>query len=118
MEELEQLETTDIPEQPEDTASEAEQEEVPPAEEAVTAIESVMVTHDSVNIRNHPSTGDESQVIGQAVYGDTYEYVDDNDGWTQIVLEDSQAFIKSEFVEKVNVPEEVAKLSDDTDEGK
>lgn len=117
MEELEQLEATKtkIPEQTEDVLSTEAQEEELASEGTTTVMESIMVTHDSVNIRNHPSTGEESQVIAQAVYGDTYEYVDDNDGWTQIVFENQQAFIKSEFIEKVDVNKEVAKSEADAE---
>ncbi len=94
-------------EQEADSESELESESKDDSESTVT---SVMVTGDTVNIRNLPSTGEDSKVMAQAAYGDIFEFVEEKDGWTQIVYEEQDAFIKSEFLAK-NVNDESNVLS-------
>lgn len=59
----------------------------------------VRVTAENVNIRDYPGTGDNSNVIGTAVFEAEFVLVEEKDGWCQIVFGDLDAYIKADFVE-------------------
>jgi len=59
----------------------------------------VRVTAENVNVRDYPGTGENSHVIGTAVLNDEFVFVDEQDGWCQIVFEEKDAFIKADYIE-------------------
>lgn len=69
------------------------------AEETVVeeSVEEEIVANDKVRIRSNPST--DSEVLGTAVMGDRFIRISEADGWSQIKYKDSQAYIKSDYVE-------------------
>lgn len=65
--------------------------------EEVMHAEQVEVTTDKVNVRDYPSTGEESSVIGKAYKGDRFPLVGQNDEWYQIDYMGQDAFINREY---------------------
>lgn len=81
--------TDEIPEEAENvTESNVEQQMVP----------MVRVVSERVNIRTLPTT--ESDILREAHLNDEFLFVAEQDGWSQIVFEGKDAFIKSEYLEK------------------
>lgn len=81
--------TDEIPEEAENvTESNVEQQMVP----------MVRVVSERVNIRTLPTT--ESDILREAHLDDEFLFVAEQDGWSQIVFEGKDAFIKSEYLEK------------------
>lgn len=58
--------------------------------------------NDEVNVRSGPSQ--DSEVKGQTVIGTTYEYVSDaGDGWSKIIYQGDEAYVKTEFFDQVDL---------------
>ena len=56
-----------------------------------------MTATDTVNIRKEPS--EDADVIRVTSVGEQFEYVGDaGDGWTEIVVDGQNAYVKSEYV--------------------
>lgn len=66
----------------------------------------IIVKADRVNIRKKPII--EDNIIGKAGYGDKFELIAENEGWSQILYHGEDAFIKSEYL----VKEEVSEVND------
>lgn len=98
--------------------SEAESEETEASEEASEAepVVKTVRTTDVVNVRSSDSQNAEK--VGKAQVGDEYELVEEKpNGWSKIIFEGKEAFIKTEFLEPVEVEEaEAAEEEDDDDE--
>lgn len=93
----------------EGTVTVSEDPEPQPQEESVASISAgqVQVTADEVNIRSHPSTEPDSQVIGKADNGDSFPYIDRNDGWFRIEYQGMDAFLSSDYAEIVMEEQEI-----------
>lgn len=63
----------------------------------------VKVIAENVNIRDYPSTDEISNVIGEASLHEEYELAAEQDGWSQIIYKGKDAFIKSDYLEKIEV---------------
>ncbi len=61
--------------------------------------EFVKITADEVNIRDYPSTGNDSAIIGKAFQGEEYPFIAGNEEWCQISFEGSEAFVSRDFAE-------------------
>lgn len=61
-----------------------------------------------VNIRDYPSTDEQSNVIQKGNIGDEFLYVADDNEWCEIICNDQSAFIKLEFVSIVEKEEIVS----------
>lgn len=59
----------------------------------------VRIASIDVNIRDYPSTDENSHVIAKSQPGEEYSYVADNGDWCQIVYQEQDAFVKLEYVE-------------------
>lgn len=56
---------------------------------------------DNVNVRSGPST--DSEKLGQLLSGDTFTCIEAMaDGWSKIDFQGSEAYVKTEFIERVN----------------
>ena len=65
----------------------------------VEEVQEFVRTTDTVKIRAEAST--ECDVLGKAQAGEEFELVDEVDGWSKIKYEGQEAYIKSDYVEKV-----------------
>ncbi len=65
----------------------------------------VKITSSDVNIRSYPSTDENSTVIGKAGIGDEFEYVGETDGFYEIIYEGENAFVSSDYSDKVDIIE-------------
>lgn len=84
-------------------------------EVSVVLVENVEVLSDEVNIRDYPSTGEDSSVIGKAYKGDRYLLIGQNNEWYQIDYEGQDAFINREYAQVVMV-EVVSEVKEQTEE--
>lgn len=93
-------ESSDSNEQVSDNQVSANQvsEENANAEEAVNTLDTVIIEADSVNIRDYPSTDEQSKIIGKANRDDTFQYVDQKDDWCQIKYQGMDAFVKADYL--------------------
>lgn len=64
-------------------------------------MEVAVCNQDDVNIRNFPSTDENSQIIGKAANGEEFEFVAQQEGWVQILYNGQDAFISKEYIEIV-----------------
>lgn len=69
----------------------------------VVYTEQVLVTADEVNVRDYPSTGEESSVIGKAYREDCFSLIGQNDEWYQIEYMGQEAFINRDYARVVMV---------------
>ena len=53
----------------------------------------------TINVRSSASTADNSNKIGSASGGDTFELLERLDGWCKIMYNGQEAYISSDFVE-------------------
>lgn len=58
----------------------------------------VKIMASNVNVRNNPGTGDDSEIVGKAQSGETYEVVNVCGEWLQIKYNGTDSYIKAEFV--------------------
>lgn len=96
----------------ESEAAEASEE----ADEQEQVVKTVRTT-DVVNVRSSDSQNAEK--VGKAQLGDEYELVEEKpNGWSKIIFEGEEAFIKTEFLEPAEVEEaeEAEEAGDDDDE--
>lgn len=93
--------------------SEAESEAAEETEEAAEAVVKTVRTTDVVNVRSSDSqTADK---VGKAQLGEEYELVEEKaNGWSKIIFEGKEAFIKTEFLEPAEV-EEAEEAGEDND---
>lgn len=96
-EEKEEGEST-LQDDTEDTEADVQEETV-----AVLLVEHVEVLADEVNIRDYPSTGEGSSVIGKAYKGDCYPLIGQNDEWYQIDYRGQDAFINRDYAHVIMV---------------
>jgi N-acetylmuramoyl-L-alanine amidase len=86
------------------------------AEEPVSEFKDVVVIQaEDVNVRSLPQVDGDSVVLGKVQSGDSFEYVDEQDGWFQIVYQNADAFIKNDYAVKQQIevkPEAEVKASD------
>lgn len=61
----------------------------------------VEVLTDKVNIRDYPSTGEESSILGKAYKMDRYPLMEQNDEWYRIEYEGGDGFISREYAQAV-----------------
>lgn len=66
-------------------------------------IEQVEVTADEVNVRDYPSTDENSTVIGKAYREDKYALIGQNDEWYQIDYMGQEAFVSREYAQVIMV---------------
>lgn len=71
-------------------------------------IEKVRVTADKVNIRDYPSTDENSSVIGKAYKDDVFLLVSQNEGWYCISYYGADAFVSQDYTEVVRIENTVA----------
>lgn len=76
--------------------------------ETVVFTEQVQVTADEVNVRDYPSTGEDSSVIGKAHREDSFALIGQNDEWYQIEYMGRDAFINRDYAKIVMVETVVA----------
>lgn len=69
----------------------------------VKIVELVEVTQEDVNVRDYPSTGEDSSVIGKANPGESYPLIGQNDEWYQIDYLGQDAFISRDYAKLVLV---------------
>lgn len=99
---LAQLESGDIPqteegEAPSTGAQETGESEEPPQNQVVNQI---VRTTDTVNVRS--SDSEEADKIGKAQTGMELRRIEDRvNGWSKVIFEDKEAFIKSDYLEVV-----------------
>lgn len=84
-------------------------------QEKIIFIEQVQVTADEVNVRDYPSTGEESSVIGKAHRGDSFTLAGQNDEWYQIAYMGQDAFINREYAQVVMAQVVAAPESEESD---
>ncbi len=70
-------------------------------QETMVLTQQVQVTADEVNVRDYPSTGEESSVIGKAYLHDSFMLVGQNEEWYQITYLGQDAFINKEYAKVV-----------------
>lgn len=93
----ESAELTDVPEA--EITPEAPET---PQTETITMVK----TTDTVNVRTGP--GKENKALGQAPKGSEFELIEAQDnGWSKIKYEDSEAYIKSDYLEQYEVEVEI-----------
>lgn len=63
------------------------------------SIGTVYVTADDVNIRTFPDTGDSTQIVGHASYGESFPMLEELDEWYAIDFDGVKAYINSGFVQ-------------------
>lgn len=95
-------------EEPEDADSMADESEPMQGEEEVDFIEKVRITTDKVNIRDYPSTDENSSVIGQARKDEVYLLVGQNEGWYCISYYGTDAFVSQDYAEVVLIENTVS----------
>ena len=78
----------------------------------------VRVISEEVNVRALPTT--ESDILGVVDQDDEFSFIAEQDGWSQIVFEGKDAFIKSEYLEKYEAEktDEIQELEQSTEHGK
>lgn len=89
-----------IVELPTEEPSEAESviEEVSEEEPEVIVVDRVRMIDDNVNVRSGPGTDYER--LGSAYSGYDFELIEQrDDGWTQIIYDNREAYVYSEYVE-------------------
>ena len=94
----EEKEESTLQDDSEDTEADVQEETV-----TVLLVEHVEVLTDEVNIRDYPSKGEESSVIGKAYKEDCYPLIGQNDEWYQIDYMGQDAFINREFAQVIMV---------------
>lgn len=108
---LDDLEEAAAPETEEQEEQDGQEESAPESEPvadvkpAVKTVTKVKIISENVNIRDYPGTDETSNVIGKALQGEEYELIAEQDGWCQIVYDGKDAFVKSTFIEKIEVQE-------------
>ena len=86
-------ETEAVPETPQDTAEEVQEQET---ETVVTAI--VTITGDNVRMRAEPNT--DCDIVKTCNKGETYDFIEVVGDWTGVDNDGKECYIKTEFVEK------------------
>lgn len=81
---------------------------------SVVLVQNVEVLTDEVNIRDYPSTGEGSSVIGKGYKQERYPLIGQNDEWYQIDYEGQDAFINREYAQVVMV-EVVGETEEETE---
>lgn len=64
-------------------------------------IEVAVCQEEDVNIRDFPSTDEQSQIIGKASKGEEFPLVAQQQGWAQIVYDGKEAFIRTDYIEVI-----------------
>ena len=90
--------------------------EVSEKQEEIVFIEQVQVTADEVNVRDYPSTGEDSTVIGKARREDCFDLIGQNDEWYQIAYMGKDAFVKKDYAKIVLVETVVTAETEKDDE--
>ena len=68
----------------------------------------------NINVRDYPSTGEESNVIGKASEGDIFTIKETLEGWVNIDYNGTDAYVSEDYV---HVVEKVKEIPDADDEG-
>lgn len=104
--------TDDSEENAEEEAEETESEDEIPTDQTVNQI--VKAT-DTINVRK--SDSEEADKLGKLAQGTEVTRVEDKaNGWSRIIFEDQEAYVKSDYLEVVSENEEVADNQDDDTE--
>ena len=78
-----------------ETSGDAERTDDGPARSSVRATTTVFV-------RSAPNTDDNGNKLGKAKSGDEFTAVGEENGWTKVIYNDSEAYIKSDYLTVVN----------------
>lgn len=87
-------------------------------QQKVVFTEQAQVTADEVNVRDYPSTGEGSSVIGKAYREESFPLIGQNDEWYQIEYMGQDAFISREYAKSVKVETVVSTEPEDSDSGR
>lgn len=101
-----------------DAAENSEEEMVPvmieqETTEVAKSTELAEVKGTDVNVRDYPSTDDNSHVIGSVSEGDIFDLLDVADGWCKVDYNGVEAFIKDDYINIIKEEADVADANED-----
>lgn len=79
-------------------------------------MQQVQITADDVNIRDYPSTGEGSSVIGRAYQDELYPFILTENEWYQIEYMGKEAFVHSDYAQVIDAKVQEADEQEETDE--